>query len=109
MARAVRVKLRKRGVNVRGVKCVFSPENPVRSSVSEIPLSQHQKFKRSYYGTMSYMPAVFGMHAAAHVIRKIGDRAEAGVQSRENTSSTEEHPDELDTPRSALEGYLYVI
>ena len=91
------------------MKCVFSPENPVRSSLSEIPHSQQQKYKRSYYGTMSYMPAVLGMHAAAHVIRKVGARSGVAVQSKGNNRSTEEQPDAHGTLRSDLEGYVYVI
>jgi tRNA A37 threonylcarbamoyladenosine dehydratase len=31
------------------------------------------KFKRSYYGTISYMPALFGLTMAAEVIRKIAE------------------------------------
>ena len=27
------------------------------------------KFKKSFYGTISYMPALFGLHGAAEVIR----------------------------------------
>jgi tRNA threonylcarbamoyladenosine dehydratase len=72
LAKVVRGMLRKRGI--RRVKCVFSPENPIKGSKFEIPYTQKQKYKRSYYGTMSYMPAVMGMHAAAHVIRQVSLR-----------------------------------
>lgn len=106
LARAVRNSLRKRGI--RKVQCVFSPENPSRRSICEIPPSQQQKYKRSYYGTMSYMPAVLGMHAAAHVLRKlaaqpVGDMVKPAVSTQLQT------PEISDMTRPELEGYLYVI
>lgn len=65
-ARVVRTRLRKRGVS-SGLKVVFSSEPPAANSLAHT----EQRYKRSYYGTMSYMPAVFGMHAAAFVIKGI--------------------------------------
>jgi tRNA A37 threonylcarbamoyladenosine dehydratase len=29
------------------------------------------RYKKSYYGTISYMPALFGLQMAAHVVREI--------------------------------------
>eukprot|EP00892_Ulva_mutabilis_P005363 jgi/Ulvmu1/3199/UM015_0240.1 len=72
-ARVVRTRLRKRGVT-SGLQVVFSPEPPVPNSVA----NTEQRYKRSYYGTMSYMPAVFGMHAASAVIQNITVTAKAG-------------------------------
>lgn len=103
LAKSVRIRLRKRGI--RNVKCVFSPENPVKSSVFEVPKSQAGKYKRSYYGTMSYMPAVFGMHAAAYVIRRVVHKRTA--HAIDPLLSTERRPSEMNN--SELEGYLYVI
>jgi tRNA A37 threonylcarbamoyladenosine dehydratase len=34
-------------------------------------------FKRSFYGTISYMPGLFGLHGAAEVIRYLADKEEA--------------------------------
>ena len=48
-----------------GVVAVFSDEPARPASVCEA----QSRYKRSYYGTISYMPAVFGLAAAAYVIR----------------------------------------
>jgi len=34
-------------------------------------LTDGANFKRSYYGTMSYMPALFGIHVAGVIVRKL--------------------------------------
>jgi hesA/moeB/thiF family protein len=34
-------------------------------------LTDGANFKRSYYGTMSYMPALFGIHMAGAIIQKL--------------------------------------
>jgi hypothetical protein len=71
LARLIRKRLRRRGV-AGPITVVFSPEPAPSGSMREV---SHEKdapsFKRSYYGTVSYMPAVFGMHAAAHVITEL--------------------------------------
>jgi tRNA A37 threonylcarbamoyladenosine dehydratase len=33
-----------------------------------LKITDGTNFKKSYYGTISYMPAAFGLQAAAHVI-----------------------------------------
>ena len=33
-----------------------------------------KNFKKSFYGTVSYMPALFGLHASAEVIRSLSQR-----------------------------------
>lgn len=65
-ARLVRKDLRSRGVYA-GVPVVFSPELTAADSMRVVPREDASKFKRSFYGTMPYMPATFGMHVAAHV------------------------------------------
>lgn len=52
LARKVRSELRKLGIT-KGIRCIFSPEE--RCQVKEL----------STIGTISYMPAAFGCHAAA--------------------------------------------
>jgi tRNA A37 threonylcarbamoyladenosine dehydratase len=47
---------------------VYSDE-PV--SKTTMALSPDTMFKKSFYGTISYMPAMFGMTMASFVIRKI--------------------------------------
>jgi len=64
MARVVRKRLKERKVD-KGVKAVYSEEIQRSSSVQR---TDGTNFKKSYYGTMSYLPAAFGLQAAAHVI-----------------------------------------
>lgn len=67
LAKVVRKRLRKMGVK-KGVKAVFSLEKPDETSVKR---TDGTNFKKSFYGTNSYMPALFGLHAAETVIRDI--------------------------------------
>jgi len=67
LAKVVRKRLKKMGVS-RGVKAVFSTEKPDEGSVK---MTDGTNFKKSFYGTNSYMPALFGLHAAETVIRGI--------------------------------------
>lgn len=69
LARAVRRELRKRGI-VKGLSVIFSPEDPAAGSVIDCRVEGVPN-KRSVTGTISYMPAVFGCHCAAAVIRKL--------------------------------------
>lgn len=52
----------------RGIKAVFSPERPIKESLM---LTDGMQFKKSAYGTISYLPAVFGAVAASVAIRDI--------------------------------------
>ncbi len=52
----------------KGVECVFSPELPNKESLI---LTDGSNYKKSVYGTISYMPAMFGAVAASVVIRKL--------------------------------------
>ena len=51
-----------------GIECVFSPELPKKESLI---LTDGSNYKKSAYGTISYMPAIFGAVAASVVIRKL--------------------------------------
>lgn len=64
MARVLRKRLKERKVN-KGVKAVFSEEMQISKSLK---VTDGTNFKKSFYGTISYMPAAFGLQAAAHVI-----------------------------------------
>jgi tRNA A37 threonylcarbamoyladenosine dehydratase len=64
MARVLRKRLKERKVD-KGVKAVFS--NEVQNPKS-VQITDGTNFKKSYYGTISYMPAAFGLQAAAYVI-----------------------------------------
>ncbi|KAI8475684.1 MAG: hypothetical protein J3K34DRAFT_517116 [Monoraphidium minutum] len=60
----IRRGLRKKGVG-RGVVAVFSDEPVRRASLG----MAGQQYKKSYYGTISYLPALFGLWISQHVIR----------------------------------------
>lgn len=66
-AREVRKRLRKEHYNY-GIKVVYSDEVV---SKDKMELTDGTNFKKSYYGTISYMPAMFGLTMASWVIRKI--------------------------------------
>ena len=61
----IRKRLRKEGI-YSGVMAVFSDEVPNRESIKETDGTQ---YKRSFYGTISYIPALFGLQMASWVIR----------------------------------------
>jgi tRNA threonylcarbamoyladenosine dehydratase len=62
-------KVLKRQHNIRrGVKVVFSPEENVKESLL---LTDGSNYKKSAYGTISYLPAVFGAVCASVVIRDL--------------------------------------
>lgn len=67
LARALRKRLRKLGIH-KGLPVVFSTELPDPEAVIEIT---GERCKRSTAGTVSYMPALFGCHLAAYVIRHL--------------------------------------
>jgi tRNA A37 threonylcarbamoyladenosine dehydratase len=67
MARVLRKRLKERKVD-KGVKAVYSDEVQIAASVKR---TDGTNYKKSYYGTISYMPAAFGLQAAAHVINFI--------------------------------------
>jgi len=73
-AQFIRIRLRKLGIN-RGVKVVFSPEVVVKDSLM---FTDGSNYKKSAYGTISYLPAAFGGVCASVVIRNlIHDQAHA--------------------------------
>jgi tRNA threonylcarbamoyladenosine dehydratase len=66
-AQYVRKRLRELGVK-KGIKAVFSPEEPIKASLM---LTDGRNFKKSAYGTISYLPATFGSVCASVVIRDL--------------------------------------
>ncbi|MFM7768539.1 MAG: ThiF family adenylyltransferase [Bacteroidota bacterium] len=66
-AQQIRKGLRKLGIK-KGIKAVFSPEEPIRESLM---LTDGTNFKKSAYGTISYMPATFGAVTASVAIRDL--------------------------------------
>jgi tRNA A37 threonylcarbamoyladenosine dehydratase len=62
-------KMLKRNYQIKhGIKCVFSAEQPNKESLI---MTDGSNYKKSAYGTVSYMPAVFGAVAASVVIRDL--------------------------------------
>ncbi|MBP6687848.1 MAG: tRNA threonylcarbamoyladenosine dehydratase [Lacibacter sp.] len=66
-AQQVRKTLKGHGIR-KGVKVVFSPEAPIKESLM---LTDGKNYKKSAYGTISYLPAVFGAVTASVVIRDL--------------------------------------
>ena len=69
LSRRIRKVLRSKGIN-KGIRVVFSTESPNKDSVE---LTDGKDYKKSFYGTISYMPALFGLNAAAEVLRYLLD------------------------------------
>lgn len=66
-AQQVRKMLKKDGI-YKGLKVVFSPEEPIKESLM---LTDGKNYKKSAYGTISYLPATFGAVVASVVIRDL--------------------------------------
>lgn len=66
-SREIRKRLRKEHYNY-GIKVVYSDEVVEKDKME---LTDGTNFKKSYYGTISYMPAMFGLTMVSYVIRKI--------------------------------------
>lgn len=67
-AQQVRKQLKRRFQIRKGIQVVFSPEEPIKESLM---LTDGKNFKKSAYGTISYLPAVFGAVCASVAIRSI--------------------------------------
>jgi tRNA A37 threonylcarbamoyladenosine dehydratase len=67
MAQYVRKRLRYMNI-YKGIKSVYSTELPAKSSIMH---TDGSKYKKSAYGTISYLPAAFGLACASVVIRDI--------------------------------------
>ena len=65
LAKQIRKKLKKEQIH-KGFHCVFSTEIQDENSLK---MTDGSNYKKSFYGTISYMPAIFGLYAAAEVIR----------------------------------------
>ncbi|MDJ1497830.1 tRNA threonylcarbamoyladenosine dehydratase [Cytophagaceae bacterium DM2B3-1] len=67
LASDVRKRLRRLGIH-SGIKTVYSREKHVDQALM---YTDGNRFKKSAYGTISYLPAVFGMTCASVVIRDL--------------------------------------
>ncbi|HLS10687.1 MAG TPA: tRNA threonylcarbamoyladenosine dehydratase [Flavobacteriaceae bacterium] len=68
LAQHIKKRLKKRGVSFERVRAVFSSEMQDKDSLA---MTDGTGYKRSYYGTTSYIPALFGLQGAAEVIRHL--------------------------------------
>lgn len=68
-AKYIRKRLNKLGVK-KGIKAVFSTELVIRESLM---MTDGSRFKKSAYGTISYLPATFGAVCASVAIRDLLD------------------------------------
>ncbi|MEN9699303.1 MAG: hypothetical protein RLZZ301_501 [Bacteroidota bacterium] len=62
----IKKRMKRLRASYRGVKVVFSTEIQQPHSLK---MTDGTRFKKSFYGTVSYMPALFGLMGAAEVIR----------------------------------------
>ena len=67
LAKAIKKRLKEVKID-KGVKVVFSSEIQDESSLKT---TDGKNFKKSFYGTNSYMPGLFGLYVAETVIRHI--------------------------------------
>ena len=70
LASHIKKRLKRQNVSFKGIKAVFSSELQQKDSLK---MTNGLNFKKSFYGTVSYMPALFGLHGAAEVIRYLSD------------------------------------
>lgn len=66
-AQYIRKKLRKEGIR-KGFDVVFSPEKVIKQSLMH---TDGLEYKKSAYGTISYLPATFGAVCASVAIKKL--------------------------------------
>lgn len=72
LAKAIKKRLKEVKID-KGVKVVFSSEIQDESSLKT---TDGKNYKKSFYGTNSYMPGLFGLYAAETVIRHILNKEE---------------------------------
>lgn len=71
LAGHVKKQLRKKGVDFKKVRAVYSSEVQLKESLK---MTNGLNFKKSFYGTISYMPAIFGLIGASDAIRYLTNR-----------------------------------
>ena len=73
LAKQVRKRLKKEKID-KGIRCVFSSEIQDEDSLK---MTDGSNYKRSFYGTISFIPAIFGLYAAAEVINHLVKKTDA--------------------------------
>jgi tRNA A37 threonylcarbamoyladenosine dehydratase len=75
LAHYIKKRLRKKNIDFKTIRCVFSSELQQKDSLK---MTDGSNYKRSFYGTVSYMPALFGLMGAADVIRYLSEKERPG-------------------------------
>lgn len=70
LASHLKKRLKKKNVEFKTIRAVFSSELQQKDSLK---MTNGANFKRSFYGTVSYMPALFGLMGAADAIRYLSE------------------------------------
>lgn len=68
LALQVKKRLKKKNITFKKIRSVFSSEIQDKTSLK---MTDGSNYKKSFYGTISYMPALFGLMGAAEVIQYI--------------------------------------
>lgn len=76
LAKTIKKRLKKMKIH-KGIKVVFSTE--IQDS-SSLKMTDGKNFKKSFYGTSSYMPGLFGLFAAETVIRYLLSQTEEDTE-----------------------------
>lgn len=71
LASHLKKRLKKKEVTFKTIRAVFSSELQQKDSLK---MTNGANYKRSFYGTVSYMPALFGLMGAADVIRYLMEK-----------------------------------
>jgi tRNA A37 threonylcarbamoyladenosine dehydratase len=69
LAKILRKRLHRIGIRT-GFKVVFSSENVIKTAIVEV---ENEQNKKSTIGSISYMPAIFGIYIASEIIREFID------------------------------------
>ena len=64
----IKKRMKRKNISFRGIKAVFSEELQRKDSLK---MTNGLNFKKSFYGTISYMPALFGLMGAAEVLHHL--------------------------------------
>ena len=70
LASHLKKRLKREKIEFESIRAVFSSELQIKSSMK---LTDGTNYKKSFYGTMSYMPGLFGLMGAAEVIRYLSN------------------------------------
>ena len=70
LAREVRKRLKKSGIS-SGIKTVFSTEQPRRNAIM---MTNEIAFKVSSFGTVAWLPSLFGIMLAAYALNHIAEK-----------------------------------